>query len=142
MQDTAQLQHVITQAPKGATHYVLENGTHYYFLILGLNAKIWGNGEWVEYEACCLPDLQNVQLLADIRYQLQLLEQVNSAQEQVEKAVNGLKIIARIANDNNITKLANSTQVDVIKLQIAQQACDFKQLSDAIKSKEHSLSAS
>ena len=58
---------ILEGAPEGTSHYVLHNGTDYHFKIYELNAEIWTEDGWMEYETqCALPDLQGVQNLSDI----------------------------------------------------------------------------
>lgn len=60
-----QIKKILADAPDGATHCCLYNGTNFQFRISGLNAEIWV-GKWEEYEGCALPDLEECHLVDDL----------------------------------------------------------------------------
>lgn len=67
------------EAAEGWTHYVLENGTNYYFKVYQLNAEIWTEDGWLEYETtCALPDLEGVRSRKDIERIVELEQEIES----------------------------------------------------------------
>lgn len=58
-------QEILDNTPDGATHY---DSDGFYFHIKGLHAYIWADEQWLSYESqCCLPDLDAIRSLADIK---------------------------------------------------------------------------
>lgn len=60
-------QEILVNGPEGWTHYVLHNGTNYYFKIASLATSIWTD-KWEAYSEnrLSLPDLDNVRNRSDI----------------------------------------------------------------------------
>lgn len=84
--DIKQLKAAIKNAPEDTTHVCLENGTHYQFKIKGLSAEVYGDGEWVSYDGCALPDLENVSLLSDIKNIVKMCEILDKVTTSVSES--------------------------------------------------------
>ena len=80
METLEELKAIIANAPTDATHACIENGTHYQFKVVGLNAEIYTGDGWLCYSGCALPDLCGVRLISDIERIIELMEKV----EQIE----------------------------------------------------------
>ena len=74
METLEELKAIIANAPTDATHACIENGTHYQFKVVGLNAEINTGDGWLCYSGCALPDLYGVRLISDIKRIIELME--------------------------------------------------------------------
>ncbi|ASU03407.1 hypothetical protein [Pseudoalteromonas phage SL25] len=74
METLEELKAIIDNAPTDATHACIENGTHYQFKVVGLNAEINTGDGWLCYSGCALPDLYGVRLISDIKRIIELME--------------------------------------------------------------------
>jgi hypothetical protein len=75
-------QGIVDNSPSGATHYVLENGTNFYFKIDDKEASIYTD-EWDCYtnHKEVIPDLVGLRALSDIKRILELEDLVESYRE-------------------------------------------------------------
>lgn len=78
-----ELKAIIDNAPTDATHACIENGTHYQFKVVGLNAEINTGDGWLCYSGCALPDLYGVRLISDIKRIIELEEKLKSFADDI-----------------------------------------------------------
>jgi hypothetical protein len=78
-----ELKAIRDNAPEGSTHACIENGTHYQFKVIGLDAEIYTGNGWLPYSGCALPDLCGVRLISDIERIIELMERVERVEDSL-----------------------------------------------------------
>ena len=100
-------QEILDNAPEDSTHYVLENGTNFYFKIDDKEASIYTD-EWDCYtnHKDVIPDLIGIRSLADIKRIAELEKTCKSRSDTIIEYSNKIaKLEVKLTSANNIIKI-------------------------------------